>query len=781
MLRQKKLKMKKMKKWNIFLAALIALIAFFSCTDEEREPIIDVVDGEYSEVTFSMQMPTPIKPFKTYAATEEDENRIEELDILAFAKKTGGVDTLAYRITLSASEIVDATNGGSGNKKKIKAKLKRHETPLKFVFIANASSLLDNVNMRNGDEKEQLLKQLVSGFTGKWSTSPMQVFPMWGQTSDFINLNTPTVITPIDVVLLRSVVKVDIGVDVEGDPAVGFGARFKLKHVYVYNAKNKVAVVPGFSNFDQLSNRVNQPTIPEGTGAISEFQEYDVSGTTFFNEIYLPESDKNTSNHTCLVVGGSYDEGPETYYRIDFVDKNDENLHLLRNHRFLVNITNVAREGFSTKEEALAAKTSHIEYSLDVVDENITSIVYNGQYMLGVEEDNVLLDWPASTGNTITVVTDYPGGWTATTDVSWITLTSVPGSSGASLVYDVDRNLEEKLRRTGKITVTAGTLVQEIEVTQYLGSNSYVIFRNQILHIPLISANADGVERITNGMNLSAEVLWQDTIGVIDNVIINGVGPTKENLLTVRVGDNIGNALIALKNNGETLWSWHVWYAASSKIPEVEYNGTVFMNRDLGSIIDVKYTRRDPGLVYQWGRKDPFPGSLSVNENEKPIPIINMNNDTVYIRNEKVTAASNFENSIKNPMTFYTSDEYPWYSWYGLSETNNSLWVDSEGKKTAYDPCPFGWRVPASPSVWDGAAPTYWYGGYSDPVIGYYNASGIFDFATGKLSETGITGYCWTAEPAGTKARALRFNRLEFSNKSTLLRGNGVPVRCVKE
>lgn len=774
-----------MKKLNIFIAALFVL---FSCENEiDIEPIVKPVDDDFTEVAFNLQVPGHTKPI-VYGISKEDENKVDELDVLVFSKRQDSLpDTLAYRITVDAGDISDLATDDYGNKKKIKLKLKRNSSEVKLVFIANAKSVVDSAIVKaiENEEKEMddVLEKLVYNFGGKWPTLPMKPFPMWGQTSTYIKVLSSVEANVEDIVLLRSVAKVDVGVDVYGDPAIGFGSRFILKHIYVYNAKNKGSIVPNLSNLALADNKVTAPSIPSGTEVVQSPQKYVVTENPFFNEIYLPESDTTSANRTFLIVGGSYDGGSESFYRIDFLNSSGKKLYLLRNYRFLVNITNVSRSGLPTKEDAINEKTSHIDYTLGVTNESIKSIVYNGQYMLGVSDSDVSLDWEESANNTIAVATDYPAGWSASTEDSWITLTSSSGGVNNSIVYNIARNDDESgLTRTGKIIVKAGSLTQKITVSQNLGSNSLFVLPGRTAKIPALFANADGNIRVTDGTTYSAEVLWQDAVGVISSVSLSGTG--KNSIINVTSGSNQGNAVIALKRGNEILWSWHTWvtdYNPSVLSNQKQYNGVTFMDRNLGALVNYK-DNKGLGLIYQWGRKDPFPGASSTTQNTKK-EIYNASGAVTTIAVARVSAPNNFDNSVNNPMTFYTSDEFPWYNWYGLIEANNSLWITPSGSKTAYDPCPHGWRVPVNPDVWIGATKGTWNNGCPlMPDFGFYPATGGWDFTNGTITEVGTHGYYWTANPSGTKAKVMRIAvSSDISFNSTPFRASGNPVRCVKE
>ena len=116
---------------------------------------------------------------------------------------------------------------------------------------------------------------------------------------------------------------------------------------------------------------------------------------------------------------------------------------------------------------------------------------------------------------------------------------------------------------------------------------------------------------------LSAKLLWQDTDELVEQVaLVNG-------RVQVKMGRSRGNAVIAVydKTNpnaedAKVLWSWHLWCTATPKILEFVtsiYTGNNYkvMDRNLGATATKAYLGTVQGLHYQWGRKDPFSGSLT--------------------------------------------------------------------------------------------------------------------------------------------------------------------------
>lgn len=150
---------------------------------------------------------------------------------------------------------------------------------------------------------------------------------------------------------------------------------------------------------------------------------------------------------------------------------------------------------------------------------------------------------------------------------------------------------------------------------------------------------------------------------------------------TVKLTDvAAGNKLLTLKQNGNIIWSWHLWFCEDSHRPEQFHNTYVngsntytVLNRAIGATTNtgieidrVSLTTWSGGLYYQWGRKDPMLES----------------------GNTVVEEGGTYANSEKNPRTFYSD-------WVSI----DNAWIDEDNSKTIYDPCPPGYRVPNN-SIW---------------------------------------------------------------------------------
>ena len=250
-----------------------------------------------------------------------------------------------------------------------------------------------------------------------------------------------------------------------------------------------------------------------------------------------------------------------------------------------------------------------------------------------------------------------------------------------------------------------------------------------------------------------------------------------------------GNAVIAAKDaNGNILWSWHIWLTDQPQ-GQVYYNdaGTM-MDRNLGATSATPGDVGALGLLYQWGRKDPFLGSSSISTITWPSAVSsNSSNGTIAY-------------ATANPTTFitYNSSNYDWY-YTGLKSTDNTRWTKSDKAKSIYDPCPAGWRVPDGESngVWSKAlgssSSLYDYpydstnegvsfsGKFGADQTIWYPASGERYCCDGSLLGVGYSGNYWSASPGNEYACYLYFYGDGYVYPSFYgARAFGHSVRCLQ-
>ena len=319
-------------------------------------------------------------------------------------------------------------------------------------------------------------------------------------------------------------------------------------------------------------------------------------------------------------------------------------------------------------------------------------------------------------------------------------------------------------------------------------ANCYIVSESGTYRFPAVKGNSS--ESV--GSVASVDVLWETfgtdmapkTGDLIDytsysdgSIVFNVSSVFKE-----------GNALIAAKNSsGTILWSWHIWLTDQPAEQVYANNAGTMMDRNLGATSATPGDVGALGLLYQWGRKDPFLGSSSISSSVEAKSTGSWPS-TVASSSSKGT----IDYATKNPMTFITYNEsnYDWY-YTGSSSTDNTRWTSA---KTKYDPCPAGWRVPdgGDNGVWakagfddhsyDDIDEGMLFGSpYCSPAA-WYPASGCRSISGGSLSGVGNYGYYWSVTPNGSDACSLSFNYnggVGPSNDDR--RANGQSVRCLKE
>ena len=301
----------------------------------------------------------------------------------------------------------------------------------------------------------------------------------------------------------------------------------------------------------------------------------------------------------------------------------------------------------------------------------------------------------------------------------------------------------------------------------------------------------------------SVEVLWEsfgtDVTPSVGDLIRNL--KYKDDIISFETPELFkeGNAVIAAKDaSGNILWSWHIWFTDKPEEQEYYKNAGTMMDRNLGATSATPGDVGALGLLYQWGRKDPFVGASAIAEN-----VVAKSTITWPSAVESTASTGTIEYTILNPTTFLLEADYN-YDWYytGSQNTDNTRWTTSGSSKSVYDPCPSGWRVPdgGRNSVWSKA-----YGLYFDLLEGqaydsvnkgmdfsnvfgsssviWYPASGVYiDLGACYLSYVGSSTFYWTASPLGGNACSLYIDDRGWAQQQWgCLRAMGAQVRCIKD
>lgn len=310
------------------------------------------------------------------------------------------------------------------------------------------------------------------------------------------------------------------------------------------------------------------------------------------------------------------------------------------------------------------------------------------------------------------------------------------------------------------------------------------------------------------GAVAAAEVLWESFgTNEIPSVgdLVNTVSVEGE-YIRFSASDIKGNAVIAAKDaSNNILWSWHIWLTDQPVDQIYNNDAGTMMDRNLGAISATPGDVQALGLMYQWGRKDPFLGSRSISSDTSDSSCAT---STITWPDYKDSYSyGTIEYVTSHPTTFVTENAYN-YDWYytANSITDNTRWQTSDKEKGLYDPCPRGYRVPdGGPNgIWAKAfgkssgitaypnkdnvhkgmdfginnalgSGTIWY-----PLAGYYSRN--------RVSYVGDSGYYWSCSPYDYRNRYEEAHDFEFNSYGNAVspsytnhRGNAMSIRCAKQ
>ncbi len=212
-------------------------------------------------------------------------------------------------------------------------------------------------------------------------------------------------------------------------------------------------------------------------------------------------------------------------------------------------------------------------------------------------------------------------------------------------------------------------------------ANCYVVTAPGTYKFPAMRGNSE----TPAGNVFGVQLLWETCNGeeeVTAGSVISAVD-FEDDWICFKTPDTLmpGNALIAARDATDNIiWSWHIWIPASAiqTFTEEDFIGTPIMDRNLGALspatTSAAATVETFGMYYQWGRKDPFPGSVAVAATL----------DFATVDGEQSTGWA-----ISNPTTL--PKVYEGDSGGNWNTADADLW-DSD--KTEFDPCPPGYKVP---------------------------------------------------------------------------------------
>lgn len=344
------------------------------------------------------------------------------------------------------------------------------------------------------------------------------------------------------------------------------------------------------------------------------------------------------------------------------------------------------------------------------------------------------------------------------------------------------------------IVVKPGSTSVRVDCTPYYTTDRYYSYENH--------PNKSGK------LPRSAKMLWNDASpDFVKNIVMNSDGKS----FTANLNGKPGNAVIAIydKENPEDkdaviLWSYHIWVTELHE--QTLGNGYTVLDRNLGALSVIPDDVSSIGLLYQWGRKDPFvsTGEYGINKDA------NMFDASKKISFTSVSGGSTSGTigySIQHPTQFIkysrsksnTSTQPYYYSYDWLYFADDALWGNPTGydypklsslKKSIYDPSPEGYMV-APMDTWQSSAGSetcvfknaVWKNGFTTENGGWYPIGGWRGRKDGKITSADSNGYYWYSSVSQKKNANVSFMNLNSKGINTFgnnCRANACSVRCVK-
>lgn len=378
--------------------------------------------------------------------------------------------------------------------------------------------------------------------------------------------------------------------------------------------------------------------------------------------------------------------------------------------------------------------------------------------------------------------------WTCLTESEWL---SADSSKEDIITLSVSENHTDTVRSAtvniykDELKLSSLTVYQKPYEIPLVSQNSqsancYIVSAPSTYSFPTVQGNSGksvgdvcSVEVLWESFGTSTEPIVGDLIKYVEYIPGEIIFSTSSNYLIE------GNAVIAAKSeDGTILWSWHIWFT-DRPIEHTYYSSAVMMDRNLGA------TSADPGeittygLLYQWGRKDPFLGASSINYYPYLAKSTNSWPGVRRFSSEQV--------SLNIPMTFIE----------GWQPSSDDDWTTSDKEKSINDPCPPGWRVPDA-GVWSdisgtditfdsknggvdlyyilGQWPTIWY-----PAPGIRQGETSNTWSAGELLLNGSHGGYWTASSKDHNRYYLEITSQHFLVRLSEVHAHAKSIRCMRD
>lgn len=413
-----------MKKVITYLVAALAL-TLFACHDDNEK------DEKLNPDKTTLQVTMSIPEYRVSTRALSYENNISDIWVLVFDSNGLFIERV------HASELTcEETDGeGSGS---FKIEVSNNASIIHVIANCDQWSLFDDRANLQKDEKE-----VVPPLFGT-----KMVF--WGRC-EVTTFDTPTAVT-----LFRNKAKVTVQNEADNFEVTGYA----LGHIS--SAGTVAPFIPGMEpNPFIISDDVT--TLPAGT--LSKIDQTDADCN--LEPKYMFESPNYNNDQSYIIIKGRITDGPELYYKIEFLDNNKKPYPLVRNFEYKVSIKSFSpsANGSTSFEEAQNAEASNNIYAEVNKDSPTISDSDNNRLTIGTL--HVLF----TQSGTLNLSAHYTENEIPNDALINVSVQEDRGNILSNLSYDGNGTITAKVAKVTKgqkeatISVKAGILSRTITVT----------------------------------------------------------------------------------------------------------------------------------------------------------------------------------------------------------------------------------------------------------------------------------------------------------------------------
>lgn len=355
---------------------------------------------------------------------------------------------------------------GSSSTKTFRFRTKATTTSRTFHIIANGRDG-NNVDIINFNEVttgmlENIAIPLLKTKVLTTQNSPSLPLFMWGRTS-IASISSATTIGAVN--MLRTVAATTVSC--LAATANNGLSDFTLTGFTILKSSDQARIAPvAYTLSATIPTTVS---LVDGSGYIDYINTsgsgvWSLAKDGVCSDLYMYER-RNVLDNTGLsvIIKGTY-KGEECYYKIWLSNSSGQAIDIVRNHRYLIQISKVFGIGYTSLEKAITSDYSSNIF-LNIVDNNddIVDIIADGKHELGVSSPFTMV---GSGSATIGVVlsTNTSESVAISSSDTWLNQLELSGSGNRKTItgnFDVSSQV-----RSATITIKCGNLERKLLITQ---------------------------------------------------------------------------------------------------------------------------------------------------------------------------------------------------------------------------------------------------------------------------------------------------------------------------